>query len=954
MGDPETSYAHGSMSKIAGNRFELEALEPRVLLSVSPVPISPTTLGSLSAVDSLPASLSQPSEQIQVSPGSQSDSSSWGAGSAGDSVDLFGDLPSTPPVSVAPSTVAGPVGENGAVAVTDPAVGLPSPATSDSPASADASLASAQVAPVWIAPRRSIVTLQDISSPTGAPADTANGPMAGQLVDSLAAANGPPAPPPASTLASCSVVQTADGKTLVSTPDGLDTVVITGSGSGEITLTGTANGSAFESLSLHGVTDLTLDTAANESSPRSHSLTLAGGLPAAGLQRLAIRGGSGSDTLLLLATDLPTLAAGLPGAFTFDGAGGSDSIQGPAGSIRWNVTGRDSGNVLGLSFVGVENLVGADGNQDTFVLSGAGILSGALQGGVGGFDSVILTDATYDTVVYRTTGPDSGFIDLDGQTVTYSGMEPITDNTTVTNRVFTGTGSADLIRLRNGPTGAQLTIESENGTFESHTFSNPTSSLTIDGGPGDDKITVEALPNYAGTVSLTGGAGVNTLAASTGSALTLNATTLSIATSGGPEVFSFTQIQTAALGGASLNSTGFAGGVVFTQGVPDWVAQGPTAVNGGQVSGITTNTVSGAITSVAVDPKDSNVIYVGTAGGGIWKTTQANWASDGIDNNGNGLTDAADPTERPAWTPLTDQFPSLSVTAIAVDPVDSKVVWAGTGQASSSGAGGRTIGLMKSSDGGATWKIFPSVFADQGRSIHVIVPTSIVQGTGRLVFVGSDATPFGPAAGQIMGGLMQSTDGGNGVFGKVSGNFLDGLDNDRKNGPDDAGENNGLPAGTVTDIKLDPSDATGKSFYVALVNAGPDNGVYHTADGGLNWTSAGGVAIPAAATSIAERILLSVSSAAPYAVYAALITPNQGALTALFDPTTAAARNRIQVSVDSPFEPGDQVWVLGAAGAEFATIERIDRPNTGVGASATRSEERRVGKECRSRWSPYH
>src|SRR5205823_8221586 len=31
------------------------------------------------------------------------------------------------------------------------------------------------------------------------------------------------------------------------------------------------------------------------------------------------------------------------------------------------------------------------------------------------------------------------------------------------------------------------------------------------------------------------------------------------------------------------------------------------------------------------------------------------------------------------------------------------------------------------------------------------------------------------------------------------------------------------------------------------------------------------------------------------------------------------------------------------------------RPATGrMGAAAERSEERRVGKECRSRWSPYH
>ena len=29
----------------------------------------------------------------------------------------------------------------------------------------------------------------------------------------------------------------------------------------------------------------------------------------------------------------------------------------------------------------------------------------------------------------------------------------------------------------------------------------------------------------------------------------------------------------------------------------------------------------------------------------------------------------------------------------------------------------------------------------------------------------------------------------------------------------------------------------------------------------------------------------------------------------------------------------------------------VGRPNVG---KSTRSEERRVGKECRSRWSPYH
>ena len=36
------------------------------------------------------------------------------------------------------------------------------------------------------------------------------------------------------------------------------------------------------------------------------------------------------------------------------------------------------------------------------------------------------------------------------------------------------------------------------------------------------------------------------------------------------------------------------------------------------------------------------------------------------------------------------------------------------------------------------------------------------------------------------------------------------------------------------------------------------------------------------------------------------------------------------------------------------TNMEIEAPATGVLADLRRSEERRVGKECRSRWSPYH
>src|SRR2546428_4880391 len=60
------------------------------------------------------------------------------------------------------------------------------------------------------------------------------------------------------------------------------------------------------------------------------------------------------------------------------------------------------------------------------------------------------------------------------------------------------------------------------------------------------------------------------------------------------------------------------------------------------------------------------------------------------------------------------------------------------------------------------------------------------------------------------------------------------------------------------------------------------------------------------------------------------------------------------VRAEGPGRPGDEkretFYVVRATGrsARFVTILEP------VGDAASRSEERRVGKECRSRWSPYH
>src|SRR5262249_58594061 len=89
-------------------------------------------------------------------------------------------------------------------------------------------------------------------------------------------------------------------------------------------------------------------------------------------------------------------------------------------------------------------------------------------------------------------------------------------------------------------------------------------------------------------------------------------------------------------------------------GVPDWVNQGPGPIEGGQaqsiLAGTTVNPVAGAVTAIAPDPNDASIVFVGTANGGIWKTMNATAA-------------------HPTWTPLTDQFPALSLAALAFSPL---------------------------------------------------------------------------------------------------------------------------------------------------------------------------------------------------------------------------------------------------------------------------------------------
>ena len=214
--------------------------------------------------------------------------------------------------------------------------------------------------------------------------------------------------------------------------------------------------------------------------------------------------GSAYDDLLHVELGHQLVASALPHGVLFEAGGGDDRLQGPAENTMWNVTGNNIGNIADegvFSFYDVENLFGNVDNEDTFVILEDASLTGLVSGGAGGFDSLVVDGGTFASVVYTATGPDSGTIIRDGETLTYAGLEPIVDNSSSTDLVIGASDFTDHARLVD--LGGQLRFESTDAipTFESITFIEPTNSLTLNLGddssfplvPLNDTLDVQAL-----------------------------------------------------------------------------------------------------------------------------------------------------------------------------------------------------------------------------------------------------------------------------------------------------------------------------------------------------------------------------------------------------------------------------------------------------------------------------
>ncbi|MFN8445859.1 MAG: hypothetical protein U0175_34025 [Caldilineaceae bacterium] len=268
--------------------------------------------------------------------------------------------------------------------------------------------------------------------------------------------------------------------------------------------------------------------------------------------------------------------------------------------------------------------------------------------------------------------------------------------------------------------------------------------------------------------------------------------------------------------------------------LPRWQNIGPAALTGSLMGSHKIN-VSGRVRAIVVDPRNSNVVYIGAAQGGVWKT------SDG----GN------------SWTPLTDNQASLAMGALALDPNNPDVVYAGTGEATYGQDNYYGAGILKSSNGGQSWvRLGIDAFSGVGIAKIIVDPANsnrLFVASGLVGNEGASRPPVGiyrsEDGGQSWTGVLTCSDcegasdlvlAGNNLFAGVRGY---GVFRSQDGGTQWGLLTNNIPNrqnDTLGRVMLDGSKSNSNIVYASLQLIIPNQYdgavVVRTTDGGNNWS----------------------------------------------------------------------------------------------------------------------
>ena len=200
-------------------------------------------------------------------------------------------------------------------------------------------------------------------------------------------------------------------------------------------------------------------------------------------------------------------------------------------------------------------------------------------------------------------------------------------------------------------------------------------------------------------------------------------------------------------------------------------------------------TMSGRITAIEGVNDDGKTIYVGTAGGGIWKTTNAG----------------------ASFKPIFDKY-CQSIGALAIDQKNPKVIYAGTGESNMRNSVSIGNGMYKSTDAGENWT---KIGLDSTEHISKII---IDPKNSDIIYIAAPGPLWRDGTSR---GLYKSTDGGK-TWNKI-------LYINEKTGCADIAvdpENSNIVYATTWEFRRQP---------YSFNSGGPGSAIYKSNDGGKTW-----------------------------------------------------------------------------------------------------------------------
>lgn len=279
--------------------------------------------------------------------------------------------------------------------------------------------------------------------------------------------------------------------------------------------------------------------------------------------------------------------------------------------------------------------------------------------------------------------------------------------------------------------------------------------------------------------------------------------------------------------------------------------------------------MGGRIDDIAVVESDPRIVYVATASGGLFKTT----------NQGT------------TWAALFDEQSTSSIGDIALAPSDPNILWVGTGEANNRQSSSWGNGVYKSVDAGKTWQHMG--LADTMHIGRIVIDPR----NPDVVYVAAAGRLWGPNRER---GLFKTTDGGKTWTHSL---FID----------EDTG---------CIDVAIDPQNPD--TLYAAAYQRrravhgfngeGPGSALYKTTDGGKNWKKLTS-GLPDGPTG---RIGVNVYRKNPQIVYAIVENANGGVFRSENGGETwtkmSSTNPRPMYYSQIHIDPNDdkRIWVLGA------------------------------------------